>query len=330
MSVELDDSVSPAEKRRAEVHRERAEAIEALRDRIKTLEEREPELKQEIVEFEKSQRATISELEKTLRTTVSELEKSHRSAIVAIEQTLRTKPDNAEELEQELERKRDEFDEELERTRDKLTEKLESTRDELAEQLARLRAEFAAIKPAVVDARCTLGMKMSDFALEEHEGHEQAIEYLQPLLVELRKDYSRALSEAKRNADEADEKLKALAGEHHITPEESLPLVEQRFQPLIDAEGIGATVEQAKTRLARHRLALLDSEDGDPDPNEKNARLTRELALEAAMDELDAARGKIAALVEEKRVVVHHYSHPTAEKSKALGKQFAKRFGRHH
>src|SRR5436305_291242 len=144
MSVELDDSVSPADSRRAEVHRERAEAIEGLRDQIKTLEEREPELKQEIVEFEKSQRTTLSEL------------------------------------------------------------------------------------------------------------------------VELRKDYSRALSEAKRNADEADEKLKALADEHHVNPEETLPLVEQRFQPLIDAEGIGATVEQAKTRLARHRLALLDSEEGEP------------------------------------------------------------------
>jgi prefoldin subunit 5 len=53
--MNLDDPVSPGEKRRAAVHRERVEAIEGLREQIRTLEEREPELRQEISEFERSQ-----------------------------------------------------------------------------------------------------------------------------------------------------------------------------------------------------------------------------------------------------------------------------------
>lgn len=300
--MDLDESISPSERRRAEVHRERAEAIEGLRDRISTLEAREPELKQEIAEFEKSQRATIAELEKNQRTTIAELEKA-----------VRAKPDNVEELEKELER-----------TRTELAEELERTRTELASELGGMRAEFAAIGPALIEARCTLGMKMSDFAIEEHEGHEEAIEYLQPLLAVLRTAYSRALSEAKRNADEVDEKLKELEAEHRDTAEETLPLVEDRFHRLIEAEAIGSTMAQAKARVARHQLALVD-----PDAEDPNEGLVREHELDTARDELDAARAKVAALQEERRAAVYHYSHPTVEKSKNLGKQFAKRLHRH-
>jgi hypothetical protein len=326
MSINLDDPVSPDEKRRAAVRGERSEAIEGLRAQITTLEERDPELKQAIVEFEKNQRATISELEKTERTTISELEKTQRSAIVAIEQKLRTKPDNAEELEGELERKRDAFEAELERTRTRLKEELERTRKQLDEELAGMKTEYRAIRPALIEARCKLGMKMSDFALDEHEGHEQAVEYLQPLLVELRTTYSREIGDARRTADDAEEKLKELEADHHASPSETLPLVEERFEALIDAEGVGATIAQARARLARHRLELVDPEA----EGSEITRVARERELEVARDELDEARAKVAALQEEKKAAVHHYSHPKAERGKALGKQLGKRFGRHH
>jgi hypothetical protein len=192
-----------------------------------------------------------------------------------------------------------------------------------------MRAEFAAIRPAVIDARCKLGMKMSDFALEEHDGHEQAIEYLQPLLVELRSAYGRALSDAKRNADEVDETLKTLRDEHRATTDATLPLLDQRYEPLIHAEATGATIEQAKARVARHQLALVDSEELEPDEAKKQ-RLVRELALEAALVELDAARAKVSALQEQKEAAAHHCRHPNAEKSKRLGEKLTKRFGHRH
>lgn len=326
MTTNLEESLSPSEKRRAEVQRERAGAIEALRDQIQALEEREPELKQEIAEFEKTQRATVSELEKTQRTTIAELEKTQRATIAGLEQTLRAKPDDAEELEQELEQTRAKLEDELESTRTRLEEELERTRTELNDQLTRMRDEFKAIRPSVIDARCKLGMKMSDYAIEEHKGHEQAIEYLQPLLVELRNTYSRVIGDAKRVADEADEALKTLEAEHHHAPHETLPLVEQRFEALIDAEGINATIAQAKARVARHRLELVDPDEED---SEKTL-LARELELEAARDELDAARATISALLEDKKAALYHYGHPRTEKSKALGKQLGKRFARHH
>lgn len=329
MAINLDDSVSPGETRRAAIHGERLEAIERLREQILALEEREPELKQEITEFEKTQRSTIAELEKTLRTTTAELEKTQRATIAELEKALRAKPENAEELEVELEDTRTKLDEELEHTRTRLEGELERTRTELAEKLAAMRAEFAAIRPSVIDARCKLGMKMSDFALEEHDGHEQAIEYLQPLLVELRSAYSRALSEAKRNADEVDETLKTLHEEHRATTDATLPLVEQRYDPLIHAQATGATIEQAKARIARHQLALVDSEELEPD-EAKQQRLARELVLEAALVELDAARAKVLGLQEEKEATAYHYRHPNAEKSKRLGEKLTKRFGHRH
>jgi hypothetical protein len=327
-----DDPVSPSEERRDANRRERAEAIEELREHIKTLEAREPELRKEIVEFEKAQRTTIADLERTQRTTIAELDRAQRTTIAELEKTLRTKPENAEELADELDDMRSKLAAELARTRSELGEELARTRSELAEQLAEMRAELATIRPTVIDDRSRLGMKMSDFALDVDEGHEQAIEYLQPLLVELRSHHSRALLEARRAVAEAEEKLKALEAEHLDTADAALPLVTQRFQPLIDAELIGVTIEQAKVRVARHRLALARAgvEPEDDDPYDGDPTLVRELELEAAQDELEAARARVAALHEKEREAVYHYSHPTAEKSKQLGKQLAKRFRRHH
>ena len=332
-NVGPDDALSPSEERRAALHRERVEAIDGLRGQIQGLVEREPALRKEIPELEKTQRKAIAELEKTQRATIAELEKTQRSATAELEATLRTKPDNAEELEDKLARMRTRLANELSRTRSELADELSRTRTEFAEELARLRAELAAIGPTLIDSRCTLGMKMSDLALEEHEGHEHAVEYLKPLLVELRSTYTRALSAAKRERAEADEKLKSLQAEHHETPDVTLPLVEQRYQPLIDAEVIGVSIEQAKVRVARHQLALVEAGESAPeerDPDDIDPHLARELELEAAQDELDAARAKVSALQEEKRTAVYHYSHPAAEKSKRLGSQLAKRFGRHH
>jgi hypothetical protein len=189
-----------------------------------------------------------------------------------------------------------------------------------------MRTELGSIPPAVIDARCTLGMEMSDAALDEREGHEHAIEYLKPLLVELRNTHTRALPDAQRDVAEAQEKLTTLRAEHHDTLDAALPVIEQLFQPLIDAEVIGVSIEQTKVRVARHQLALIDS--GARDLDENVPRLARELELEAAQEELDAARARVTALQEEKRAAVYHYSHPTAEKGKRLGGQLAKRFGR--
>jgi hypothetical protein len=341
-----DIPVRPPEDRRAVIHRERAEAIDGLRLQIETLVAREPELRKEVAELERSERTTISELEKTQRTTLAELEKTQRATIAELQQAVRAQPEN-EELEAELERKETELAEELERTRTELDEELTRTRTALADELARLRAELAAIPQAVINARCTLGMKMSDFALEEHEGHEEAVEYLKPLLAELRSAYTRALSSAKQDAAAAEEELKTLQAEHHESADAVLPLVERRFEPMIHAEIAGVTIQQAQVRVARHQLALLDA-DGpepsapdspgsapeaadpdDPDPDGTDLRLARELELEAALDELAAARTKVAALQEEKKAAVYHYSHPAAEKGKQLGGQLAKRFGRH-
>jgi hypothetical protein len=303
-------NASPTEDRRAALHRERVEAIEGLRGQITALEEREPELKKAIPELEKTRRTTLAALEKTQRTTISELEKAHRAKL-------------AEQLPEDLENTRDELAEELARTRSELAEQLTRTRTELDDELARLRTELAAIGPTLIDTRCTLGMKMSDIALDEDDGHEEAVEYLKPLLVELKSTHSRDRSAAKRGASEAEAKLKELHAEHHESPDDTLPLVEQRFQPLIDAEVIGVSIEQANVRVARHQLALVDPDDSDQ-------HLARELELEAAQDELHAARAKVEALQEEKRAAVYHHSHPTAEKSKRLGEKFAKRFARHH
>jgi len=333
VDTNTNEQISPAEERRAAVQRERVEAIDGLRERIQTLVEREPELRKEIPELEKTQRTTIATLERTERTTIAELEKTQRATIAELEKALRANPENADELEDDLERTRTELADERSRTRTELAEELERTRGEFSEELGRLRAELAAIGPTVIDARCTLGMKMSDFALEEDEGHKQAVEYLKPLIVELRSAYNRALSAAKRDVAEADEKLKTLQVDHQEAVGEVLSVVEQRYQPLIDAEVIGVSVEQASVRVARHQLALVDSGDVEPDddfPEDGDRRLARQLELEAAQDSLDVARAKVTTLQEEKRVAVHHASHPTAEKSKRLGKQLAKRFGRHH
>jgi hypothetical protein len=331
--MSLDAPIRPGEERRAAAHLERVEAIEGLREQIRTLEEREPELRMEITELEKSQRTTLAELERTQRATVAALEKTHRTAIAELEEILRSKPENAEELADELARTRTELAEDLRRTRTELAEELARTRAELAEELACMRAELAAIGPALIEARCTLGMKMSDFALEEDEGHEQAIEYLKPLLVELHSTHRRALLAAERDAAEAEEWLRTLQAEHHDTADVALLLVEQRFQPLIDAEVIGVSVEQAKVRVARHQFALASALDPDPDeadPDDLDPRLARELELEAALDELDAARARASGLQEAKKAALYHYSHPTAEKGKRLGEHLVKRFGRHH
>jgi hypothetical protein len=89
---------------------------------------------------------------------------------------------------------------------------------------------------------------------------------------------------------------------------------------LIDAEIAGVSIESANVRVARHRLALVDAQD-------KQSRLVGELQLEAAREELDAARAKVSALQEEKQAAAYHLSHPTAEKSKQLGEKLTKRFG---
>jgi DNA repair exonuclease SbcCD ATPase subunit len=394
-----DVPVPPVELRRTATNLERVEAIEALRVQITTLEAREPELKQEIVEFEKTQRATLAELEKTRRetiaelektqrttiaqleqtqrttiaelektesTTIAELEKTHSTTIAELEQTLRTEPENAEELagdltsrgtelDGELKRRRTELDEELKRTRSELDgelkrrrteleeeltrirtelaenlastrtaldENLATTRTELAEELARMRGEHASIGPTVIESRSILGMKMSDLALEENQGHEQAIEDLKPFLDELRNDHRRVHREAERSVAEAKETLKALQAEHQDDANAALAAVEQQFQPLIDTETAGASIASTNVRLARHRLALVH-------PDDKDGRLACELALDAALEELDAIRVKITVLQEQKAASAHHYSHPNAEKSKRLGEKLTKRFGRH-
>jgi DNA repair exonuclease SbcCD ATPase subunit len=342
VSMNQDIPVRSPEDRRAAIHRERAEAIDGLRLQIETLVAREPELRKEIAELERSERATIAELEKTQRTTLAELEKTQRATIAELQQAMRTKPEDIGELEEQLEQKRSELDEELDRTRTELDEELTRTRTELADELARLRAELAAIPRAVINARCTLGMKMSDFALEEHDGHQEAIEYLEPLLTELRSAYTRALSGAKQEATAAEEELKSLQGEHHPSADAVLTVVERRFEPMIHAEIAGVTIQQARVRVARHQLALLESVAHEPsgpdpdgadsegaDPDAADPHLARELELEAALGELDTARAKVSALQEEKKAAIYHYSHPTAERGKHLGGELAKRFGRH-
>jgi hypothetical protein len=347
-----DIPVPSPEDRRAAIHRERAEAIDGLRFQIETLVAREPELRKEIAELEKTERQTIAELEKNQRTTIADLEKAHRATLAELQQAVRANPENADELEAELERKQAELADELDRTRTELDDELARTRTELADQLAQLRAELATVGPTLIDTRCKLGMKMSDFALEEHEGHQEAIEYLEPLLAELRSGYTRALMSAKQEAAEAEEELKTLQAEHHASADAALPAVERRYEPMIHAEIVGVTIQQARVRVARHQLALLDAHEHAPsspdaeesdaksvdangtdpdgaDPDASDLRLARELELETALDELAAARAKVSALQEEKKAAVYHYSHPKAEKSKQLGGQLAKRFGRH-
>jgi hypothetical protein len=143
---------------------------------------------------------------------------------------------------------------------------------ELEAQATALAAELEAIGPELIQVRCTLGMKMSDFALDDHEGHEDALTYLQPLLNELRSAYGRATWDAERIEDDE----------------------EQRFAALIAAETIGVNIEQANVRVARHRLALVD-------PDDKTLHLSRELQLDEAMILLDEARAKVTALQEQRR-----------------------------
>jgi DNA repair exonuclease SbcCD ATPase subunit len=283
-----DIPVRPPEDRRAAIHRERAEAIDALRSQIETLVAREPELRREVAELEKTERATIAELENR-RTTIAELEKSHRATIAELQQAVRAQPEDAE-LEAELERKETELAEELARTRDELDEELTRTRAELDEQLTTLRAELAAIPGELINARCTLGMKMSDFALDDHEGHEDALTYLQPLLNELRSAYGRATWDAERIEDDE----------------------QQRFAALIAAETIAVNIEQANVRVARHRLALVD-------PDDKTLHLSRELQLDEAMILLDEARAKVTALQEQRRAA------PAQPKPVAKKKLFGRR-----
>jgi chaperonin cofactor prefoldin len=149
---------------------------------------------------------------------------------------------------------------------------LHEQREELETQATELAAELESIGPELIQVRCTLGMKMSDFALDDHEGHEDALTYLQPLLNELRSAYGRATWDAERIEDDEEERLAAL----------------------IAAETIGVNIEQANVRVARHRLALVD-------PDDKTLHLSRELQLDEAMILLDEARAKVTALQEQKR-----------------------------
>lgn len=221
---------------------------------------------------------------------LEEREPELRKQIKEIERVIRTKPENVEELQ---------------------------------EQVAELRGELKTIPGALIDVRCRLGMKMSDFALDEDDGHEDAITYLKPLLDELRGAYNRALFDADRDVADAEEKMKALHAEHHDHGGEAVALVEQRFQPLVDAEMVGVNVEQANVRVARHKLALVDQEDTEQ-------RLARELDLEDALAELAAARARVSALQEQKRATAARYAHPHVAKSKAKGKKLVKRFGHLH
>ena len=52
---------------------------------------------------------------------------------------------------------------------------LHEQRRRLERQAAELSAELESIGPALIETRSTLGMKMSDFALDDHEGHEDAL-----------------------------------------------------------------------------------------------------------------------------------------------------------
>ena len=143
---------------------------------------------------------------------------------------------------------------------------------ELQARLDELSAELESLGPALIQTRCTLGMKMSDFALEDHEGHEDALTYLQPLLNELRSAYGRASWDAERIEDDE----------------------AQRSAALIAAETIAVNIEQANVRVARHRLALVD-------PDDKSLHLSREFQLDEAMILLDEARAKVTALQEQRR-----------------------------
>jgi chromosome segregation ATPase len=157
---------------------------------------------------------------------------------------------------------------------------------ELDAQATALSAELESIGPELIQVRCTLGMKMSDFALDDHEGHEDALTYLQPLLNELRSAYGRATWDAERIEDDE----------------------EQRVAALIAAETIGVNIEQANVRVARHRLALVD-------PDDKTLHLSRELQLDEAMILLDEARAKVTALQEQKRAA------PAQAKKKLFGRR---------
>lgn len=279
------------EDRRAAVHREHVEAVDLLRGRIETLEQREPELRKQIPALRKQ----IADLNK-------ELVRRQRAAQAKPAATADEPEDRA-------------ADEEIEQQIAALNAEL----DELNEQLAALSGELELLGPELIQVRCTLGMKMSDFALDDHEGHEDALTYLQPLLAELRGAYGRATWEAERNAADVDEQLKALQAEPHDRGDEVAALVEQRFKPLIAAETIGVNIEQANVRVARHRLALVDREDTEQ-------HLARELQLDDALAVLDEARARVTALQQQRRDALERHSHPTLEKGKQVVKK--RRFGR--
>jgi len=282
--MESPGNTQPGENRRAIAHREHVEAVDVLRGRIDELERREPELRKQIP---------------ALRKQIADLRRK-----IAVHQRAQAKLEAG-----------DEADEQQAREADEQLEALNAQLDELSEQLTERSAELESLGPELIQTRCTLGMKMSDFALDDHEGHEDALTYLQPLLVELRKAYTRASWDAERNAADVDEQIRALETERDRAGEASA-LVGLRFDPLITAEGIAVNIEQANVRVARHRLALGDRED-------MSLHLSRELQLDDALAVLDEARARVVAMQEQKREAVRRCSHPTGTKRSAK-----KRFGR--
>src|SRR3954453_20579147 len=247
--MESPGNTQPGENRRAIAHREHVEAVDVLRGHIDELERREPELRKQIP---------------ALRKQIADLRRK-----IAVHQRAQAKLEAG-----------DEADDKQAREADEQLEALNAQLDELSEQLTERSAELESLGPELIQTRCTLGMKMSDFALDDHEGHEDALTYLQPLLVELRKAYGRASWEAERNAAEVDEQIGALetGGKNHAG--EASALVGLRFDPLITAETIAVNIEQANVRAPRHRLALVDRQD-------KALHLSRDLQLEDALVLLD-------------------------------------------
>src|SRR3954447_12113663 len=189
--MESPGNTQPGENRRAIAHREHVEAVDVLRGRIDELERREPELRKQIP---------------ALRKQIAGL----RRKIAVHQRAAQAKPDTG-----------DEADERQAREADEQLEALNAELDELGEQLALRSAELESLGPELIQTRCTLGMKMSDFALDDHEGHEDALTYLQPLLVELRKAHTHASWDAERNAADVDEQIRALETERDRAGEAS-------------------------------------------------------------------------------------------------------------
>jgi hypothetical protein len=268
-------NVASDDDRRAAARRQHLEAVRLLLDRVDELVAREQELRDELP---------------ALRREITDVEKQFSVARRVAEAVPETDDE-----------RRREADEQLDALNDRL--------DGLNAQLEQRTVELEAIGPDLVHTRATLGMKMSDFALEDGEGHEEALTYLQPLLQELRKAYGHALSDAERNAAEVDEELAA----QRDAPE---ALVARRFDPLIAAETVAVTIEQANVRVARHRLALVD-------PDDSTQRRARDLQLDDAQALLDEARARVAKLQAQKRDAAQQAGRSGGAKG------IVKRFGRH-